>query len=38
MKQILLSFGMHHNQKDFKGRTPIYLTAANNKEDMFKFL
>ena len=38
MMQILLSFGMHHNQKDFKGRTPIYLAAANNKEDMCKFL
>ena len=38
MLDILISFGKHHNQKDFKGRTPIYLAAANNKEDMCKFL
>ena len=38
MMQILISFGKHHNQKDFKGRTPIYLAAANNNKDMCKYL
>ena len=38
MMKILISFGRHHNQKDFKGRTPIYLAAFNNKKDMCKFL
>ena len=36
--EILLSFGKHHNQKDFKGRTPIYLAAINNNKDMCKYL
>ena len=31
MMEILISYGKHHNQKDFKGRTPIYL-------DMCKYL
>ena len=38
MLDILLSFGKHHNQKDFKGRTPIYLAAVNNNKDMCKYL
>ena len=38
MMEILISFGMHHNQKDFKGRTPLYLAAINNKKDMCKYL
>ena len=38
MMEILLSFGRHHNQKDFKGRTPIYLAAVNNNADMCKYL
>ena len=38
MMEILISFGMHHNQKDFKGRTPLYLAAFNNKKDMCKYL
>ena len=38
MMKILLSFGKHHNQKDYKGRTPIYLAAFNNNKDMCKFL
>ena len=38
MMEILISFGMHHIQKDFKGRTPLYLAAFNNKKDMCKYL
>ena len=38
MMELLISFGRHHNQKDFKGRTPIYLAAANNNKDMCKYL
>ena len=38
MMKILISFGKYHNQKDFKGRTPIYLAAFNNNKDMCKFL
>lgn len=38
MMEILISFGKHHNQKDFKGRTPIYLAAVNNNVDMCKYL
>ena len=38
MMEILLSFGKHHNQKDFKGRTPIYLAAINNNKDMCDYL
>ena len=38
MMKILISFGKHHNQKDFKGRTPLYLAAFNNNKDMCKFL
>lgn len=38
MMEILISFGKHHNQKDFKGRTPIYLAAINNNKDMCDFL
>ena len=38
MMKILISFGKHHNQKDFKGRTPIYLAAFYNNKDMCKFL
>ena len=38
MMEILISFGKHHNQKDFKGRTPIYLAAVNNNKEMCKYL
>ena len=38
MMEILISFGQHHNQKDFKGRTPIYLAAINNNKEMCKYL
>ena len=36
--EILISFGKHHNIKDFKGRTPIYLAAVNNNKEMCKYL
>ena len=32
MLTILLDYGKHHNQKDFKGRTPLYLAAVNNNK------
>jgi len=38
MMEILISFGKHHNQKDFKGRTPIYLASVNNNKEMCKYL
>ena len=38
MLDLLLKFGRHHNQKDFKGRTPLYLAAVNNNIEVCKFL
>ena len=38
MLDLLIKYGRHHNQKDFKGRTPLYLAAFNNKMEMCKFL
>ena len=38
MLKILLSYGMYHNQKDFKGRTPLYIAALNNHKDVCVFL
>ena len=38
MLDILISFGRHQNQKDFKGRTPLFLAALNNKKDVCSFL
>ena len=38
MLDILIKFGKHHNQKDFKGRTPLYLAAANNNMEICKYL
>ena len=35
---LLIKYGRHHNQKDFKGRTPLYLAAFNNNMEMCKFL
>ena len=34
MLKILLEYGKHHNQKDFKGRTPLYLAAKNNNKEI----
>ena len=36
--KILIDCGRHHNQKDFKGRTPLYLAAQNDKKEMCIFL
>ena len=38
MLELLMNFGRHHNQKDFKGRTPLYLAAVNNKSEVCKYL
>ena len=34
MLRMLLDYGLHHNQKDFKGRTPLYLAAVNNDKEV----
>ena len=38
MLTLLLDYGKHHNQKDFKGRTPLHLAAANNNKQICDFL
>lgn len=38
MLKLLLNYGGHINQKDFKGRTPLYLAAVNNNKEMCDFL
>jgi hypothetical protein len=38
MLKLLLEFGLFHNQKDFKGRTPLYLAAVNNHKEICNFL
>lgn len=38
MLKLLLEFGLHHNQKDFKGRTPLYLAALNNHKEICNYL
>ena len=38
MLRILLDYGKHHNQKDFKGRTPLYLAAVNNNREICDLL
>jgi ankyrin repeat protein len=38
MLKILLDFGLYHNQKDFKGRTPLYLAAYYNQKEVCIFL
>ena len=38
MLKILIDYGKHHNQKDFKGRTPLYLAAVNNNREVCDFL
>lgn len=34
----LIDNGKHHNQKDFEGRTPLYLAAANNDRNICEML
>ena len=38
MLELLMDYGLYHNQKDFKGRTPLYLAAVNNHKDVCNFL
>ena len=38
MLQILMDYGLYHNQKDYKGRTPLYLAAMNNHKDICYYL
>jgi hypothetical protein len=38
MLSILLDYGKYHNQRDFKGRTPLYLAAVNNNKEVCEFL
>ena len=38
MLKLLIEYGRHHNQKDFKGRTPLYLAAVNNNREVCDFL
>ncbi len=38
MLKLLMEFGLYHNQKDFKGRTPLYLAALNNHKEICSFL
>ena len=38
MLDLLISYGRYHNQKDFKGRTPIYLAAEKGYFKTCKFL
>ena len=34
----LIDNGKHHNQKDFEGRTPLFLAAANNDRNICEML
>ena len=34
----LIDNGKHHNQKDFEGRTPLYLAATNNDRNICEML
>lgn len=38
MLKLLMEFGLYHNQKDFKGRTPLYLAAVNNLKEICHYL
>jgi hypothetical protein len=38
MLLLLLEYGKHHNQKDFKGRTPLYLAAVNDDRNICEIL
>jgi ankyrin repeat protein len=38
MLLLLLDYGKYHNQKDFKGRTPLYLAAVNNNREICDLL
>jgi len=38
MMKILVDYGPYHNQKDYKGRTPLYLAVVNNHKDICSYL
>ena len=38
MLSILIDNGKYHNQKDFEGRTPLYLAAVNNDRNICEML
>lgn len=38
MLKLLIDYGLHHNQKDFKGRTPLYLAALFNQKEICNYL
>ena len=38
MLELLMDYGLYHNQKDFKGRTPLYLAAVNNHKEICNYL
>ena len=38
MLKILMEYGLYHNQKDYKGRTPLYLAAVNNHKEICNYL
>ena len=38
MMKLLINYGDYYNQKDFKGRTPLYLAAANNYKNICAYL
>ena len=38
MLQILIEYGKHINQRDFRGRTPLYLAAFNNDKTVCEIL
>ena len=38
MLTILIDNGKYHNQKDYEGRTPLYLAAINNDKNICELL
>ncbi len=37
MLKILMDYGLYHNQKDYKGRTPLYIAAVSNHKEICSF-
>ena len=38
MLKILIDYGLYLNQKDYKGRTPLYIAAMNNHKEICTYL
>ena len=38
MLKILMEYGLYHNQKDYKGRTPLYIAAMNNNKEISSYV